>query len=162
MEELYLAFVDELGKDADGNYIYRMDFTEDKEIVWGDYFHIVPAIIIPDLQPDVNCLKKQGKFISKNRLELAKRNGCFSMQDCIDGIISLCFSEISEDTVYYKDEPLHFEFGELYDSVVEKLNACGLELYDVEEVKKGDDTAIDDLIDQLGKKNEDNEDPEDF
>ena len=47
------------------------------------------------------------------KLELAKTNGCFSMQDCIDGIISLCFSQINDDeSIYYNGEPLKFDFGE--------------------------------------------------
>ena len=39
-------------------------------------------------------------------MNLAKKNGCFSMQDCFDGIISLAFTELTEeDTIYYNDEP---------------------------------------------------------
>ena len=36
MEE-YLGFVDEIGRTVDGKYIYRFDFTVDKETIWGDF-----------------------------------------------------------------------------------------------------------------------------
>lgn len=150
MDGQYLAFVDEIGRSVSGDYMYRLDFTEDSEIVCGDYFNIVPALIVPNLQPDIKCLSLQAKFLSPIKLTVAKKNPCFSMQDCIDGIISLCFSEITDKTLYYNDEPFHLDFGTPYDKVKEILDGCGIEMFDQEEVKNGDESEIDDLIDRLG------------
>ena len=135
MEQEYLAFVDEIGRTIDGNYLYRFDYCTDTEIVWGNYFNITPSIIVPNLQPDENCLSTTEEIISPIKLELAKENGCFSMQDCIDGIISLCFSPISSDGIYYNEEPLKFDFGEKQEEVREKLTKCGFTLCGLKEVE---------------------------
>ena len=159
MENQFLAFVDEIGRTPDGKFLYRFDYTEDTDIVWGEYFNIVPSVIVPNLQPDINCLSYSENVTCEHPLMVAKKNGCYSMQDCIDGIIALCFSEIDEDTVYYKDVPLYFQFGEDSDSVQNKIKACGFVSDGVKEVIKGSDEIIDNLIDSLGNEN-DNEDGE--
>lgn len=148
MEE-YLAFVDYIGRTIDGKYIYRFDFTVDADSVWGEYFNVTPAGIVPDLQPDINSLSKSCKVNFPIEMQLAKKNYCFSMQDCIDGIIPLIFSEISEDGIEYNDAPLFFKFGENFETIKETLQSINIELYDIEDVKKGDESAIDDLIDNI-------------
>lgn len=153
--DLYLAFVDNIGRTTDGKYIYRFDFTVDTESVWGDYFHVVPSGIIPDLQPDINCLTKSGNVIFPREMAIAKKSYCFSMQDCIDGIMPLIFCEIDENTIEYNDAPLFFKFGEDFEYVKYVLNKVGLELTDLNDVKKGDDSAIDELIDSMDDNNDD-------
>lgn len=148
MEE-YLAFADYIGRTIDGKYIYRFDFTVDADSVWGEYFNVTPAGIVPDLQPDINSLSKSCKVNFPIEMQLAKKNYCFSMQDCIDGIIPLIFSEISEDGIEYNDAPLFFKFGENFETIKETLQSINIELYDIEDVKKGDESAIDDLIDNI-------------
>ncbi len=154
----YLAFVDYIGKSLDDKFIYRFDFTNDTDTVWGDYFNIAPTIIVPDLQPEENTICKSGRVLFDNELNLAKRNGCFSMQDCFDGIIALAFSELSEEnTVYYNDEPLYFNFGEPIETVEEKLKSLGYEFYDVIDKQIGDESIIDDLIENIDTIEEDKE-----
>ena len=143
MEQEYLAFVDEIGRTIDGKYLYRFDYCKDTEIVWGNYFNITPAIIVPNIQPDNNCLSKTEEVISEKKLELAKTNGCFSMQDCIDGIISLCFSQINDDeSIYYNGEPLKFDFGEKLEDVRERLTKCGFTLCGLKEVEADDESLV--------------------
>lgn len=154
MEE-YLAFVDYIGRTIDGQYIYRFDFTVDADSVWGEYFNVTPAGIVPDLQPDINSLSKSCKVNFPIEMQLAKKNYCFSMQDCIDGIIPLIFSEISEEGIEYNDTPLFFKFGENFETIKETLQSINIELYDIEDVKKGDESAIDDLIDNIDLINDD-------
>ncbi len=157
MEE-YLAFVDYIGRTIDGQYIYRFDFTVDADSVWGEYFNVTPAGIVPDLQPDINSLSKSCKVNFPIEMQLAKKNYCFSMQDCIDGIIPLIFSEISEEGIEYNDAPLFFKFGENFETIKETLQSINIELYDIENVKKGDESAIDDLIDNIDLINGENDD----
>lgn len=148
MEE-YLAFVDYIGRTIDGKYIYRLDFTVDPDSVWGEYFNVTPAGIVPDLQPDVNSLSKTCKATFPCEMQLAKKNYCFSLQDCIDGIIPMIFSEISEDGLEYNDGPLFFMFGDSYEKIENILQELKIEIYDIEDVKKGDESAIDNLIDNI-------------
>ena len=153
----YLAFVDEIGRTIDKKYIYRFDFTVDTETVWGEFFNVAPAAIIPNIQPDKNTLSTSGKVIFPRQMAIAKKNFCFSMQDCIDGIMPLIFSEIDDNTIEINDTPFFLNFGDSIDIVKEKLSAIKCELFDVEEVEKGDDSAIDALIDAM-----DNNDEDDF
>lgn len=147
MNDEYLAFVDEIGRSIDGGYVYRLDFTYDPESVWGDFFHITPSLIVPDLKPDTNSLSSSAKIKTSDKMELAKYNGCFSMQDCIDGIISLCFFEIDYDKK--ERNCFHLDFGDKYDDVVEKLKKIDIEIYDHDIINKNTD-EIDTLIKNLG------------
>jgi hypothetical protein len=153
----YLGFVDEIGRTTDGKYIYRFDFTTDTETIWGEYFNVTPTAIIPDLQVDINALSKQAKVVFPREMVIAKKNYCFSMQDCIDGIIPLIFSEIDEDTLIYNDKPFFIRFGTSFNDVEKILSSIGLSFFEIEEVEKGDDSAIDALIETIGDEYEDDE-----
>lgn len=157
----YLGFVDEIGRTTDGKYVYRFDFTVDKDTIWGEYFNITPSAIIPDLQADINSLTKQAKVIFPREMVIAKKNFCFSMQDCIDGIIPLMFCEIDEETIIIDEKPFFIRFGETYENVEKILEKAGLSFFDVEIVEKGDDSMIDELINSLDD-DEDNFDDENF
>ena len=65
------------------------------------------------------------------------------MQDCIDGIISLCFSQINDDeSIYYNGEPLKFDFGEKLEDVRERLTKCGFTLCGLKEVEADDESLV--------------------
>lgn len=162
MNEEYLGFVAEIGRTTDRKYMYRFDFTYDPDSLWGEFFNIPPACIIPDLAPDPNCLSHTAKIVSPVKLMTAKENACFSMQDCIDGIIPLCFSEIDENTIEFKDKPLKFRFGEKRETVEMKLSACGLENLGYEEIKRDDENLVNDLINNLNNNSGDDLDPDEF
>lgn len=151
-----LAFVDEVGMTLDGGYLYRFDFTEDSDVVWGDFFNVVPSALIPMLQVDRNCISKTGKVVFPKKMLLAKKSYCFSMQDCIDGILPLIYTEIDGDALMVNDTPFFLRFGETFDNVIKKLSEFKLEITDLEEVEHGDNTAIGKLIDLMDN-NDDNE-----
>lgn len=151
----FLGFIDEIGRTRDGGYIYRFDFTLDTETIWGEYFNVTPSAIIPDLQADINALTRQAKAIFPREMVLAKKNYCFSMQDCIDGIIPLIFSEIDEDTLEYNEKPFFIHFGTTFAEVENMLSAVGITFFEIEEVEKGDESAIDNLIDSMDENDED-------
>ena len=155
--EDFLGFVDLIGRTIDGKYIYRFDFTTDTDVIWGDYFNVTPSGIIPDLQPDKNALSRSGKVIFPREMAIAKRSYCFSMQDCIDGIIPLIFSEIDENTLILDEKPFFIRFGESFSNVENMLKKIGLEFYEIYEIEKGDNTAIDDLINKLENDNNEND-----
>lgn len=150
----YLGFIDEIGQTIDGDYIYRFYFTTDIDVIWGEYFNVTPAALIPKLEPDKNTVSKIVKVNFPKEMVIAKKNFCFSMQDCIDGIIPLIFSEIDENTLTYNDAPFFLRFGETIENVENILNEIGLNMYDIEIVKHGNDSIIDVLIDNLNPENE--------
>jgi len=147
MEE-YLAFIDEIGRTIDGNYLYRFDFTKEPETVWGEYFHVIPSIIIPNLQPDKNTLSKTGRVILPTQLQLAKKSGCFSMQDCFDDILPLGFSDIDDE---YN---IIFRFGEKYNDVIDCLKALGTEMTDIEEISNKAEDVINNFIENIEPKSD--------
>lgn len=139
----YLAFVRKIGVTLDNLNIYEFMFTTDPNIVWGENFNIIPAGIIPNLIPEQNCLTKKGRVITDIEFKLACNSTCFSMMDCIDNIIALCFTEAGIE------QEFHFKFGESFDDVINKLNTYNLNLTDIEDIKFIDDNIIDDVVKQL-------------
>lgn len=142
MEE-YLAFVKKIGITLDGLNIYEFMFTTVPDVVWGDNFNIIPAGIIPNLSPEKNCLSKKGRVITDIDFKLACESTCFSMMDSIDGIIALCFTEAGIENEF------HFDFGEEYNQVLNKLKKYNLKLIDVEDIKIDDDNIVNDVVKQL-------------
>lgn len=139
----YLAFVKKIGNTLDGQNIYEFMFTTVPDVVWGDNFNIIPAGIIPNLLPENNCLSKVGRLITDIDLKLACESTCFSMMDCIDGIISLCFTEAGIDNEF------HLDFGDKINDVIELLKKYDLELVEFEDITINDDSIVDDVIKQL-------------
>ena len=84
------------------------------------------------------------------------------MQDCIDGIIPLCFSEIGEDTIEFHHKPLKFRFGEKLETVEMKIAECGLLNLGFEEIKRNDENLVNDLINNLNNNSDDDLDPHEF
>lgn len=148
MEE-YLAFVDIIGTSSEGNYIYRFDFTYDKDIAWGEFFNISPSILVPELKLDKNQVSSFIKAEYPLRMHLARKSSCFSMQDCIDGILPLCFSDLSmPEYIEYNDMPLFFMFGENKEITLEKIMATASG--EVKDEKVPENTEIiDNLIKSL-------------
>lgn len=140
----YLAFVDLIGQTVDGKNIYRFDFTQAPDVVWGESWNVTPAGITPKLFPDQNCLSITAQLICEHRYQLAKESTCFSMQDCIDGIIPLMFDEP------YSDELVVLDFGITLEEVVERLDEQKLTLVNPKNVNEDrDNEVIDNLIDNL-------------
>lgn len=152
----YLAFVDFVGKTLGGEYTYRFEFTLDKDVAWGDFFNIAPSLIVPDLKPDQKCLSSYIKAVFPREMLLAKKNSCFSMQDCIDSILPLCFSEIDENTLRLNGKPVKFMFGEEKEEIVGRLCEIKVPIIERENIET-DSTAVDELINQLDS-NDDNDD----
>ena len=150
----FLAFVKKIGNTLDGQNIYEFMFTTVPDVVWGENFNIIPAGIIPNLIPEKNCLSRKGRVITDIDFKLACESTCFSMMDCIDGVISVCFTEAGIDNEF------KFDFGETFESVVNTLKKHNLEIVEIEEIKIDDSGIIDDVIKRL--ENEDTNDSDDI
>lgn len=156
-QELYLAFINLIGNDSEGNFIYRVDFTDEPESVWGDEWNYTPCGSIPKISPDNGTIAMTSRLISKEEFLLATKNTCFSMQDCIDGILPLLFSELPSSNI------LILSFGDSIDCVKEKLEAHGLSLSDIKQLNS-EDSIISKAMEQLSTDNnnqDDNDDEED-
>jgi hypothetical protein len=153
----FLAFVKKIGNTLDGQNIYEFMFTTVPDVVWGDNFNIIPAGIIPNLIPEKNCLSRKGRVLTDIDFHLACESTCFSMMDCIDNIISLCFTEAGIDNEF------KFDFGEEFNIVLDRLKKYGLELVELEEIKlDGEEDIIDSVVKELEGEKDDNGEGDDL
>ena len=86
--------------------------------------------------------------------KLACESTCFSMMDCIDNIISLCFTEAGIDN------EIKFDFGEEFNVILNRLKENSLELIELEDIKIDEEAIVDDVLDRLG--GDDSEDESDI
>ena len=63
---------------------------------------------------------------------------------------------------YLKINHFFLKFGTPFDEVEEKLKSIGISFFDIEEVEKGDDSAIDNLINSIDEEDDDNFDDDNF
>lgn len=152
----YLVYVEYIGSDLNNHYIYKIDFSTQPEIVWGESWNVMPAAICGHIPPDPNSLFKTAKLYSPEELFTAVKSTCFSMQDCIDGIIPLCFADINNSDLVVDNSFFRLRFGEKYEDVIKTISKYGLEIKDIEAVTHDDD--MDALIDKLEGQNDDKKD----
>ena len=133
-----LVFINELGPDFRGNHIYEFIFSDTVIDLWGEEWESTPAAGRP-FPPDLKHIKTVGKTFKEGmELELGKKSDYFSMEDIIDGILSLAWEKIHEDSLESLEDRLVFHFGEDISSVEDKLYSKDLVLEynkDYEEVK---------------------------
>ena len=99
---------------------YDFLFSETPEIVWGeDWAEQCPAAC-DNMRPSNDMISDKQRLATIIPFGLAQRNACFSMQDCIDGIVALAWEDLS-DYEEYPEPRLIFKFGEDYESVEDKL-----------------------------------------
>ena len=115
MSNLKLVYINYIGKNTNRENEYEFLFSESPYDVWGENWEMPCPSAYHDLKP------KEGTYSLVKRLSTNKdffcvqQNSCFSMQDCMDGIIALMW--------FYdkKGEPIIFNYGDNYNDVVNKL-----------------------------------------
>lgn len=118
---LSLVYVRPIGKTVHDMYEYEFFFSETPDIVWGlDWNEQCPGAC-GDLTPDATTYTHIVRLTSIIPFFCAQENTCFSLQDCIDGVLAIAFEDISEYEEYPEPLRLIFHFGESYDSVEDKL-----------------------------------------
>ena len=120
-DQLYIGFIRLIGPESDGIYNYEFIFTNNIDEFWGENFEYKPCCLCNDLIPNDEYITEIHKIRTKIKFDLVQDNCCFSMQDCMDGIISLAWENIDEYEEYPEDGRLVFNFGETYDEVERKL-----------------------------------------
>ena len=118
---LHLIYINPIGKNSNDLYEYEFFFSETPDIVWGeDWDNPCPAACENTL-PDPETYSEVKILKTNIPLLCAQNNVCFSLSNCIDGIICLGYEDISEYTEYPEPIRLVFQFAENYDSIIEKL-----------------------------------------
>lgn len=119
-ENTYLVFINPLGIDSYDRYIYEFLFSEEPENVWGPDWHVSPAKLSNNLLPEPTTYSIKRILKTTINLRTAQKSSCFSMQDCIDGIVALGYEDISKLEEYPEDRVV-FNFGEKYIDTENKL-----------------------------------------
>ncbi len=116
LKDVFLLFVRLIGEENDGYYRYEFIFTDNPDEVWGDDFEYKPCSLINNLMVAEEYKTETHIVKTKIQFDLIQNNGCFGMQDCMDGVVSLCFS-LDENL----NQPIILNFGDTYNEVSEKL-----------------------------------------
>ena len=125
MRDLFLVFVERRTEEPNprGFYEYDFYFSETPDITWGtDWAEQCPsACSIETLRPDEETYHEIKKLISTIPLSCVQENSCFSLQDMTDGIVSVCYENISGYEEFPEPIRLVFQFSEPIKSVEDKL-----------------------------------------
>ena len=106
IDDLSLVFINRIGKTLDGYTEYMLYYSDTPDDVWAEDFpeQVPSACYIENLIPAAGTYNAVRRATSKADLKLIQDNSCFSMQDCMDGVIALAWI-MDTDGNYY---PLHY------------------------------------------------------
>jgi len=119
MKNLYLIYVNHVGKDYKGNYIYEFLFSDTTKNIDGENWDTFPASGRPE-PPHENFIKHVGKLESELKLDVVQNSDTFAVWDAIDGVIALAWENINAYDSY-PEHRLCFKFGESVEEVENKL-----------------------------------------
>lgn len=119
MTDLYLIYINHVGKDYKSNLIYEFIFSDTIKDIDGEEWDTFPASGRPEPPHDV-FIKQVGRLESELKLDVVQNSDTFSVWDAIDGVIALAWQNIDgEDS--YPEHRLCFKFGETKKEVEAKL-----------------------------------------
>ena len=110
MNDLFLIYINVIGKDWKGVNLYEFIFSDTIEDVDGEDWDAIPAAGRP-LPPYENFVKKVGRMSSDElTLHVVQESDTFSLWDSIDGAVALAWENM-DDYDEYPDKRLVFHFG---------------------------------------------------
>ena len=121
LDEVYLCFIRLIGEENDGYYRYEFIFTDNLDEVFGENWEYKPAGLVNDLIPSDEYITEVHIVKTRVKLDLIQNNNCFSMQDALDGIVSIAWENIDSYDSYPEDGRIFFMFGESMEEVERKL-----------------------------------------
>ena len=119
MDELFLIYVNMVGKDYKGNLLYEFIFSDTIDNVDGEEWDTYPASGRPE-PPHENFIKKVGRLESELKLDVIQNSDTFAVWDAVDGVIALAWENINAYDSY-PEKRLCFKFGEPIKDVADKL-----------------------------------------
>jgi hypothetical protein len=119
MKDLYLIYVNYVGKSYKGNHIYEFLFSDTTDKIDGEEWDTFPASGRPEPPHDI-FIKHVGSLESSLKLDVVQNSDTFAVWDAIDGVIALAWENINTYDSY-PEHRLCFRFGEGIKEVEEKL-----------------------------------------
>ena len=114
-----LVYINEVGTDWTGNFIYEFLFSDKIDAVDGEDWDAYPASNAPS-PPNGKFIKRVGRLTSEIKFDLIQQSDTFAVWDAVDGLIALGWEDIS-DYDEYPEVRTYFLFGEEIKSVEDKL-----------------------------------------
>lgn len=119
MKELFLIYINVIGKDYKENYLYEFIFSDSIEDIDGDDWDTFPASGRPSAPHD-HFIKKVGRLETEIKFDVIQDSDTFAVWDAIDGVIALGWENINAYDSY-PEKRICFKFGETIDEVEAKL-----------------------------------------
>ncbi len=119
MKDLYLIYVNFVGKDYKTRYIYEFIFSDTTDKIDGEDWEAFPAAGRPD-PPHEIFIKHVARLESELKLDVVQNSDTFAIWDAVDGVISLAWENINAYETY-PEHRLCFRFGERLEDVEAKL-----------------------------------------
>lgn len=117
---LYVIYVQEVGKDNDNNYVYEFLISEDPDSVWVDSWNELPVCNEQDTKPSEDDYDYVKELRTDIKLSLGQNNCCVSFMDVKDNIAALAYEDLSE-AEEYPDPRIVILYGDPLDEVEEML-----------------------------------------
>jgi len=119
MDNVFLVYINRVGQNWKGDYIFEFLFSDVTKNIDGDGWDSYPASSNPE-PPENKFIKKVGSLTSNLNLDLVNESDSFSIWDAVDGVISMAWENL-DGYEEYPDKRVHFSFGENIKSVEDKL-----------------------------------------
>lgn len=117
---LSVIYVQKIGQDNDGNYVYEFLISEDPDSVWVENWNEVPVCNEADTRPSQNDYDYVKELRTDIKLTLGQDNCCVSFMDIKDNIAALAYEDIS-GYEEYPEPRLVIQYGDSLDYVEEML-----------------------------------------
>lgn len=119
MDRLFLIYVNVVGKNYQGNYLYEFIFSDTIENIDGEEWDTIPASGRPQA-PHNKFIKRVGRLETDLNLDVVQNSDTFAVWDAVDGVIALAW-ENTDEYETYPDKRICFRFGDPIKDVEEKL-----------------------------------------
>lgn len=119
MEKLFLIYVNRVGKNYKGKFIYEFIFSDTTKNIDGDDWDTFPASGRPQ-PPHETFIKKVGRLESDLELDVIQNSDTFAVWDAVDGVLALAWENINAYDSY-PEHRLCFKFGDTTEEVAAKL-----------------------------------------
>ena len=119
MKDHYLIYVNYVGENYKGQYLYEFIFSDTAKDIDGNDWDTYPASGRPK-PPYERYIKKVGILTTELRLDVVQKSDTFAVWDAVDGVIALAWEYINAYDSYPSNR-LNFRFGEIEKSVTDKL-----------------------------------------
>jgi len=119
MDNLFLIYINKIGQNWKGEYIYEFIFSDNIKDVDGEGWDAYPASSTPE-PPETKFIQEVGTLKATLNLDVIQDSQLFAVWDAVDGIIALAWENL-DNYEEYPDSRLSFNFGAEKNKVTETL-----------------------------------------